>query len=170
MDRAPVGMNHIAYLTYDTAGTVRWYNENLGMKLVSHVQENKVSVGQTEPFFHSFLAMEDGSCIAFFEVKGLEKKPDVTNGPSWVRHLSLNVVDEETLLRYKARLESNGVDVLVGPDFRSSKSIYFYDPNGIRLELQTKGPYRDPDARAKAAELALKEWEAAKVGANSSPP
>jgi glyoxylase I family protein len=35
----------------------------------------------------------------------------------------------------KKRLEANGVEVLGVTDHRIFKSIYFFDPNGIRLEL-----------------------------------
>ena len=35
----------------------------------------------------------------------------------------------------KARLEANGIEVLGVTDHRVFHSIYFFDPNGIRLEL-----------------------------------
>lgn len=41
----------------------------------------------------------------------------------------------ETLLEAKARLEKNGIDVLGPTDHAMFESIYFFDPNGHRLEL-----------------------------------
>ena len=167
MDR-PQRLHHVAYLTYDTAETVRWYAENLGMKFVGHAQGDRVpSTGEPYRHFHSFLEMEDGSCIAFFEIDGLEKKPDVTVVPSWVRHISLKVSDEEALLKYKARLESHNVDVLGVTDHGFAKSIYFFDPNGIRLELSAEMRPRDEND-AKAATAALDQWEASKVATSSA--
>jgi catechol-2,3-dioxygenase len=44
----------------------------------------------------------------------------------------------DSLLTAKARLEANGIDVLGPIDHTLFKSIYFFDPNGHRLELATK--------------------------------
>jgi lactoylglutathione lyase len=41
----------------------------------------------------------------------------------------------ETLLAAKAKLEANGVEVLGPTNHTIFKSIYFFDPNGHRLEL-----------------------------------
>jgi glyoxylase I family protein len=57
------------------------------------------------------------------------------NTPTWVQHLALRVADEEALLRNKRRIESHGVEVLGPVDHGICKSIYFFDPNGHRLEL-----------------------------------
>ena len=57
------------------------------------------------------------------------------NTPDWVQHLALQVGDMETLLAAKARLEKGGVKV-IGPKIgHLCTSIYFFDPNGHRLEL-----------------------------------
>jgi lactoylglutathione lyase len=41
----------------------------------------------------------------------------------------------ETLLAAKVKLEANGVEVLGPTNHTIFKSIYFFDPNGHRLEL-----------------------------------
>ena len=41
----------------------------------------------------------------------------------------------ETLLATKARLESEGIQVVGPTDHALFQSIYFFDPNGHRLEL-----------------------------------
>ena len=51
------------------------------------------------------------------------------------------VKDRATLLEYKAHLEAQGVEVLGVTDHGAFHSIYFFDPNGHRLELS----YPDPD-------------------------
>ena len=154
----PERLHHAAYLTYDTAATVRWYTEVLGMKFVGYAAGDHVpSTGASDRFFHSFLEMEDGSCIAFFEIEGLDKKADETIVPRWVRHIALKVPSEEALAGYKARLESHGIDVVGVTDHDFCKSIYFFDPNGIRLELTADvRPFSAEDAQAAAK--ALGEW------------
>jgi glyoxylase I family protein len=79
--------------------------------------------------------MTDGSCIAFFDLGddvAAEKSP---NTPEWVNHIALRVESVEELARLKARLEAHGVEVLGVTDHHIFQSIYFFDPNGIRLEL-----------------------------------
>jgi lactoylglutathione lyase len=58
-----------------------------------------------------------------------------TNTPVWVQHLALEVDSVETLVATKARLEAAGIEVVGPTDHTIFKSIYFFDPNGHRLEL-----------------------------------
>ena len=59
------------------------------------------------------------------------------NTPAWVNHIALRVDSVEALRAAKARLEAAGVEVLGVTDHHIIESIYFFDPNGIRLELTT---------------------------------
>ena len=43
----PLGLNHVAYLTRDTARTVDFYTNVLGLRLVGHAIDDKVSVGSS---------------------------------------------------------------------------------------------------------------------------
>ena len=63
---------------------------------------------------------------------GYEPDPQT---PLWVNHIALEVDSLEALETYKKRLEDNGVEVLGVIDHKWFNSIYFFDPNGIRLEL-----------------------------------
>jgi glyoxylase I family protein len=47
----------------------------------------------------------------------------------------LRVDSVEELQAMKQRLELHGIEVLGVTDHRIFRSIYFFDPNGIRLEL-----------------------------------
>ena len=60
------------------------------------------------------------------------------NTPAWVNHIAFSVESLEALEQSKARLQAHGVDVLGITDHRIFKSIYFFDPNGIRLELSAQ--------------------------------
>jgi len=49
-------------------------------------------------------------------------------------HLSLNLPDEEALLRLRDRLKSHGCEVTDVVDHGFIRSIYFSDPSGMALE------------------------------------
>lgn len=157
----PRGLNHVAYLTRDTAKTVQFYTEVLGMRLVGHALDDKVgSTGEAQRFLHTFFEMADGSCIAFFELEGLPDGEDQTVVPPWVRHIAFNVGSMEELEDARQRLVAAGVDVIGPVDHEGIwQSIYFFDHNGIRLELTfQRRPLDDDDARAAADAVAA--WTA----------
>ena len=129
--------NHIAMPTNDTEATYRFYTEVLGFPLVSAVREEIVpSTGARTPFLHTFFKLADGSCMAFFEVDGERYAGRDDGVPQWLRHFAMNVESESALLAWKERLTSHGVEV-VGPVDHEGiwLSIYFFDPNGLRLEF-----------------------------------
>jgi len=85
------------------------------------------------------------------------------NTPAWVQHLAFEVADEAALLAAKAHLEAQGIDVL-GPTWHGIfKSIYFFDPNGHRLELACNIGTAEQYAELKrVAPLMLAEWSQTK--------
>jgi len=78
------------------------------------------------------------------------------------------VKDVETM---KARLEANGVNVLGVTDHGFVKSIYFFDPNGVRLEFTAETASADEMKEyARNARAALDAWtreKAAHAGAKA---
>ena len=60
------------------------------------------------------------------------------NTPNWVNHIAFEVPDMNALHEGKRRLEEAGVEVLGPKDHRFCQSIYFFDPNGIRLEMTVR--------------------------------
>ena len=154
----PQRLHHVAYLTRDTRKTAEFYTKCLNMKLVAHAQNETVpSTREPYPHLHTFFQMEDGGCVAFFEILGLADREDQTVVPGWVRHLALRVPDRDTLLRYKTQLETHGVKVLGPVDHGFCQSIYFFDPNGIRLELTWDVRGFVPEDAAAATE-AVEAW------------
>lgn len=155
----PRGLNHVAYLTRATAATVEFYTNLLGMDLVAHAQDDKVgSTGEEVRFLHTFFGMGDGSCVAFFELDGLPDDEDQTVVPRWVRHLALSVDSLEALDDARRRLVAAGVDVIGPVDHLGIwQSIYFFDPNGIRLELTHQNRSLG-EADAAAAAEAVAAW------------
>ncbi len=157
-------IHHVAYRCKDAKVTADWYRDNLGMKFTTAFSEDHVpSTGAYDPYMHIFLDCGGGNVIAFFE---LPQQPEMSrdpNTPEWVQHIAFEVTDLDALLVAKAHLEGQGVDVL-GPTFHGIfKSIYFFDPNGHRLELACNiGSAEQYAELARVAPMMLEEWSKTK--------
>jgi len=129
-------IHHVAYRCKDAKETVEWYERHLGMNFVLAIAENEVpSTKAPDPYMHVFLDAGNGNVLAFFEVPNSPPMGRDENTPAWVQHLALKVDSVDTLLAAKARLEAAGIGVIGPTDHTIFKSIYFFDPNGHRLEL-----------------------------------
>jgi catechol 2,3-dioxygenase-like lactoylglutathione lyase family enzyme len=129
-------VHHVAYRCVDAKQTVEWYEKHLEMHFVLAIAEDRVpSTLAPDPYMHVFLDAGDGNILAFFELPTQLPMDRDRNTPTWVQHLALKVDSVETLLKTKARLESAGIEVIGPTDHTIFKSIYFFDPNGHRLEL-----------------------------------
>jgi catechol 2,3-dioxygenase-like lactoylglutathione lyase family enzyme len=159
----PGMLSHVAYMTRDTAATAEFYTRILGMELVNAVLDDSIpSTGEPIPYFHSFFKMADGSTVAFFEAPELPPLPARTH-PAYdtFQHIALQVDSTADVDRWHAWLTGNGVEVLGPVDHKIIYSIYFHDPNGIRLELTTPtSPIWNDNARAAAASLS--DWQTVK--------
>ncbi len=152
-------LHHFAYRCRDARETVGFYEGILGLPLATVVSHDRVpSTGAHQPYCHLFFEMADGSYLAFFDLfDGQGCTPDPST-PDWVNHLALQVDSRESLEAAKRKLEAHGIDVLGITPHGTFDSIYFHDPNGIRLELAwEKSP---PEAFAQAAEMAHEKLEA----------
>ncbi len=130
------GLHHFAYRCRDAEETRHFYEDVVGLPLWHIIQSDHVpSTGEYCPYTHIFFRMSDGSCIAFFDLGDDVAAEPSPNTPSWVNHLALRVDTVEHLERIKARLQKHGIEVVGVTDHHIFKSIYFFDPNGIRLEL-----------------------------------
>ena len=129
-------IHHAAYRCKDAKETVEWYAKNLNMDFVLAIAEDLVpSTKAPDPYMHIFLDAGGGNVLAFFELPNSPEMGRDENTPAWVQHMAFEVDSMETLLAAKAKLEANGVDVLGPTNHTIFKSIYFFDPNGHRLEL-----------------------------------
>jgi catechol 2,3-dioxygenase-like lactoylglutathione lyase family enzyme len=136
---APVRLSHLAYVTHDTAATVDFYTRIMRMPLIEAVMHERVpSTGDLYPYVHFFFRMQDGSTIAFFEAIGLPERAEPSH-PAYdtFDHLALEVASTADVDEWQAWLVGKGVDVLGPVDHTIIYSIYFHDPNGIRLEITT---------------------------------
>jgi catechol 2,3-dioxygenase-like lactoylglutathione lyase family enzyme len=137
------GVHHLALNTDDMKMTLDFYTRVLAMPLV-HALKVPPGIGTgpgnrgNPPFEnlrHYFLDAGGDSLLAFFEIpKGKTPKAD-RNAIGTMQHVSFTVTKErfEQVLK---KVKDAGLAILgpinVGVD---TWSIYFYDPNGIRLEF-----------------------------------
>jgi glyoxylase I family protein len=153
-------IHHVAYRCRDAKETVDFYREHLGMAFKLAIAEDRVpSTGEDDPYMHVFLDAGMGNVLAFFELPNAPAMDRDRNTPEWVQHIAFEVGDHEELLAIKARLEAAGIDVLGPIDHGIFDSIYFFDPNGHRLELAcNKGTAEDLERLRSVADEMLAEW------------
>lgn len=157
-------IHHVAYRCRDAQQTVAWYRRVLGFAFTTAFAEDHVpSTGEEDPYMHVFLDAGGGNVLAFFELPAQPEMGRDANTPSWVQHIAFQVPDREALLAAKAHIEALGINVL-GPTYHGVfRSIYFFDPNGHRLELACDiGTTEQYDELARVAPLMLEEWSRTK--------
>ena len=164
---APIhGLHHFAYRCRDAEETRHFYEDILGLPLAHVIKADKVpSTGEECPYVHVFFQMRDGSYIAFFDLGDNITPAASPNTPAWVNHLALRMNSVDEVLEAKKRLEQAGIDVVGVTDHGFVQSIYFFDPNGIRLELTTEtlGEGEAEQYKATAHDM-LAAWSAEKQG------
>ncbi|MGB3070596.1 MAG: VOC family protein [Ottowia sp.] len=158
-------LHHFAWRCRDAGETRVFYEDLLGLPLTHVIRADTVpSTGESCPYVHLFFQLEDGSAIAFFDLGDGETALPSPNTPAWVNHLALKVGSLPSLERAKCRLEEAGVDVLGVTDHGFVRSIYFMDPNGIRLELTVDvGDSNVSKSDLMRARSALDNWLAEKA-------
>ena len=158
------GVHHVAYRCKDAAETVAFYRDVLGMGFQLAIAEDNVpSTGEPDPYMHVFLDAGGGNVLAFFEIPNSPPMGRDTATPEWVQHIAFKVADMDALMTAKARIEAHGLDVLGPTHHGIFKSIYFFDPNGHRLELAANIGTAEQMAQLKSvADDMLAEWSATK--------
>ena len=133
-------LHHVAYRCRDAQETVEFYTKVLGLKYAAGQQspEGARPYGEEVDLIHIFFECGDGSYIAFFDLPSSPPMQADPNTPNWVNHIAFEVPSMDALLEGKRRLEAAGVDVLGPKDHSFCQSIYFFDPNGIRLEMTAR--------------------------------
>ena len=127
------GLHHNAYRCRDSEETRGFYEDFLGLRFVSAFE---IDEGRG---LHSFFEMDDGSCLAFFEVPGRPfdfKRQDLLD-----LHIALGV-EPDVFDRMLEKARSEGVEVRGPVDHGFVRSIYMRDPNGYVVELTAR--YRCP--------------------------
>ena len=157
-------LHHYAYRAKDAEQTRHFYEDILGLPLFHIIQSDIVpSTGEYCPYTHFFFRLQDGSFIAFFDLGDDVAALPSPNTPLWVNHISFRVNTVPELEATKVRLESEGIEVLGVTDHHIFKSIYFFDPNGVRLELTAQlASEVQMQKESSSVHARLAEWTARK--------
>ena len=124
-DAATQGLNHLAIFAKDLEATAAFYNDVLGMPVVS-VTGNRDVPEST----HMNIAMGNGMTFAFFDfphVPRLQRK--APEGVGNVMHVALTI-SLDRLNGVKERLQQRRVRFQ-----EIGGSLYLKDPNGLGIEL-----------------------------------
>lgn len=140
MAAAPTrGIDHLAFVTDDLPATMDFYTRILQMPLV-HVRRVPYERDRGQPPYenlrHYFFDMGNDTLLAFFEYpKGLARQN--RDLPGGMQHIAFHV-PRNRFDQMVAHVKSCGISV-IGPVPLGGRfwSAYFYDNNGIRLELAT---------------------------------
>lgn len=146
------GLNHLALVCKDMRKTVNFYRDILGMPLIKTIDLPN-GMGQ-----HFFFDMGGGNSLAFFwfpnapeNVPGVVQPASFLGGPSAhgsMNHVAIDIPVEK-IEDYREKLIAKGIQVTeiknhddserqISPEVNETtfvRSIYFQDPDGIRLEL-----------------------------------
>jgi glyoxylase I family protein len=157
-------IHHVAYRCHNAKETVAFYQQHLDMDFVLAIAEDEVpSTKEPDPYMHVFLDAGQGNILAFFELPNSPPMGRDTQTPEWVQHIAFELGSVEELIAAKARLVNAGLDVLGPTNHGIFKSIYFFDPNGHRIELAAN---TRTDAQMQqlheVAPLMLEEWDRTK--------
>jgi glyoxylase I family protein len=157
-------IHHVAYRCKDAKETVEFYQRVMGMDFKLAIAENEVpSTKAPDPYMHVFLDAGMGNVLAFFELPNSPEMGRDGNTPEWVQHIAFEVEDMDALLTSKAHIEAEGLDVLGPVNHGIFKSIYFFDPNGHRLELAANTGTDEQMAELKrVAPAMIEEWSQTK--------
>ncbi len=153
-------IHHVAYRCKDAKQTVEFYGRVLGMDFKLAIAEDHVpSTGAYDPYMHIFLDAGMGNVLAFFELPQQPEMGRDENTPPWVQHIAFEVETMDDLMAAKARAEAEGLDVIGPTNHGIFKSIYFFDPNGHRLELACNtGTVEQLAELKRVAPEMLEEW------------
>ena len=157
-------IHHVAYRCNDARETVNFYRDVLGMDFKLAIAEDKVpSTGEDDPYMHIFMDAGMGNVLAFFELPTQPAMDRDRNTPEWVQHIAFEVDNFEELMGYKTKLIEAGLDVIGPTNHGIFDSIYFFDPNGHRLELAAnKGTAEQLQQLKDVADDMIEEWAVTK--------
>lgn len=139
------GIGHIGILVSDFDRSFRFYTEVLGCKVTNHRQRPNGS--QT-----AFLRFDEThhDLVIASAPDGVDVSDAIPAGARLVQQIAFEVANRDEFMRALAHLHTRGVKILHGPTTHGiesddniygsgSRSFYFCDPDGNRLEIFTDG-------------------------------
>ncbi|MCE2462387.1 MAG: VOC family protein [Dehalococcoidia bacterium] len=118
----PKRVGHLVLNVRDVEASTRFYTEILGFEIA--VQRPNMTFLTCGKIHHD---------LALF--KASEDSPPVSEGQVGLNHFAVQVEDLDALTETYQRLKEKGVPVDNTVDHGMTQSVYFHDPDGIRIEF-----------------------------------
>ena len=118
----PKRVGHLVLNVRDVEASTRFYTEILGFEIA--VQRPNMTFLTCGKIHHD---------LALF--KASEDSPPVSEGQVGLNHFAVQVEDLDALKETYLRLKEKGVPVDNTVDHGMTQSVYFHDPDGIRIEF-----------------------------------
>ncbi len=156
-------LHHSVYRCRDSEETRAFYEDFLGLPLVNTIRLSETKTDREVHMLHTFYALDDGSCLAFFEV------PDAPFEFKTQSDFDLHIALEVSLDDLHAMLEKGkqaGIETRGISDHGFVDSIYFRDPNGYVIELTALRDNHDEamNPLRNEAQVKLDQWQQEKLG------
>ena len=118
----PKRVGHLVLNVRDVEASTRFYTEILGFEIA--VQRPNMTFLTCGKIHHD---------LALF--KAAEDSPPVSEGQVGLNHFAVQIEDLDALKETYMRLKEKGVPVDNTVDHGMTQSVYFHDPDGIRIEF-----------------------------------
>lgn len=159
----PNRLHHTAYVTNDMEATRKFYEDVIGLQLLSTFCESDMLFGKERTYVHCFFGMKDGSALAFFQFADPEDQAEF--GPKMpatpFHHVALHV-DRDFQKEVEKRIADAGYtepDTYV-LEHGYCRSVYATDPNGMIVEfvVDDSEAVKDSEAWRNKARKELDRW------------
>ena len=148
-------LHHCAFRCKNSVETKKFYTEFLGLDLVKAFEIRTTKTKRKTKVLHTFYALKDSSCIAFFEDPStpftFKKQRDFD------LHIALEV-SKITLIKMFEKGKQNGIETRGIIDHGFISSAYFRDPNGYVIELSSPNKSYKNQSK-KEALYVLSKWK-----------
>lgn len=137
-------LHHNAHVTDDMQAVRKFYEDVIGMPLVSTWCEKTMLFGKERIYMHCFFDMGDGECLAFFQFASEEDQKEF--GPqlalSGFRHIAMKVRDKAAQQAIRDRLVAAGYKEpqMYGLEHGYCNSLYVFDPSDLLIEFVVDHP------------------------------
>ncbi|WP_422007311.1 VOC family protein [Pyruvatibacter mobilis] len=155
------GIHHSAYRCRDAGETRKFYVDILGLEDAAALAFDKDPAGNDRPYMHLFFKMGDGNFLAFFdEPNSVEEGLFAMKDGIEDYHFAFEVASMEEQAQFKQRLEEAKVPVFGPIDHGFCHSVYFFDPNGLALEITVRDAKHDEIMADEAAQAKahIEKW------------
>lgn len=129
------GLHHITLISANMERTTRFYVDALGVTLV------KQTVNFDDPasphYYFGDTTGTPGTVVTYF---GYPQMAPGRMGVGVAHHYALLVDSDAEQREWRERLRGSGVQTTEIIDRKYFRSIYFADPDGVILEIATRGP------------------------------